>query len=417
MHYFIDFHLHGPYSRATSPQMTLENLDIWAQKKGLHVLATADIVHPRWLKECQNKLILDEATQLYKLEKGSKGTYFIPATEISSIYKKNNQTRRIHTLFYFPKLEDAAKFGQEMEKRNCNIRSDGRPIVGLEAKELAKIALDINPQVLVIPAHIWTPWFSLYGSMSGFDRLEDCFEEMTKYIYAAETGISVSSEMCWRVKELDQLTLISDSDSHSLPRIGRECNIFDFKKISYQNIYKTIKNKETSKFIKKIEFFPEEGRYHYDGHTKCGISFHPDETKKHHGICPVCKKPLTIGVLSRVNDLANFPEGRKPAKHVPVQHLFQLEDIIAHVKQKGVRTKTVQSIYEDMIKWAGQEFTILLKKTRQEIEAYGEPEIALAIERLRASQVSITPGYDGTYGKIEIFSPQELKKHIQAKLL
>ena len=402
--------MHSPYSRATSPQMNLENLDIWAAKKGVNLLGTTDFTHPRWRNELKNKLVRDSDTGFYLLKNKSNKTLFIPTTEISSIYKKGDKCRRIHTLFFMPDLESTEKFSKALETRKCNLKSDGRPIVGLEAKELAKIALDVNPKTLVIPAHIWTPWFSLYGSNSGFDSLEECFEEMSKHIYAAETGLSASSEMCWRIKELDNITLISNSDSHSLPRIARECNIFEFDKISYEKIYQTLKNKDIESFKLKIEFFPEEGRYHYDGHRDCKQVFHPKDSKKHKGICPVCKKSLTIGVLSRVNELANFPEGRKPKKYVPVQHLFQLEEIIAHVLQKGTRTQTVQNQYEKLIAWAGSEFEVLLNKSEKEIATQAEPMIGTAIQKLRDGKIKVTPGYDGEYGKIEIFTKKELAK-------
>ena len=402
--------MHSAYSRATSPKMNLENLDIWAAKKGIHLLGTTDFTHPLWQKELLTKLVRDKATGLYKLKDNSQGTLFMPTCEISSIYKKHVKCRRIHTLFFMPDLESAFKFSDELTKRGCNLRSDGRPIVGLEAKELAKIAIKVNKKALIIPAHIWTPWFSLYGSQSGFDKISDCFEEMTKHIYAVETGISASSAMCERVKELDNITLISNSDSHSLNKIGRECNVFEFDKISYDKIYNTLKNKDTKKFIKKIEFFPEEGRYHFDGHQKCQQSFHPKKSKKIKNICPKCNKPLVIGVLNRVNELSNFPEGRKPKKFIPVTKLFQLEEIIAHTLRKGVKTKTVQERYENLVKWAGSEFEILLNKTPKEVSTQVEPEIGEAIGRVRAGKVKVTPGYDGEYGKIEIFSQKELSK-------
>ena len=413
MQYIADFHMHSPFSRATSRDMTLENLDLWAKYKGVHILGTCDFTHPEWFKILKNNLTQDD-TGLYLLKNKSHGTYFIPTVEISSIYKKFDKTRRIHTILVAPDLKTAEKISRELVKRKCNIKSDGRPIVGLEAKELAKIALDANEKTLVIPAHIWTPWFSLYGSNSGFDKIHDCFEEMTKYIYAAETGLSADPEMCWRIKELDNITLISNSDSHSLPRIARECNVFEFDKLSYTEIYNTLKNKNTEKFKYTIEFFPEQGRYHFDGHAKCNICWHPKETLKKKGICPKCGKKLTIGVLYRVEELANRPLGKKPKKHIPFKKLVQLEEIIANALDKGVRTKTVQEKYIKLIKWGENEFNILLNAKIEDIEEQVESSIAEGINRLRQGKVNLSPGYDGEYGKIEIFSEKE-KKIINTK--
>lgn len=409
MQYIADFHMHSPYSRATSKEMTLENLDIWANKKGMQILGMNDFTHPLWLKEIKKKVIQDE-TGLYKLKEKNKGTYFIPTSEISSIYKKGDKCRRIHTIIVSPDLETAEKIGNKLEDMGCNIRSDGRPIVGLEAKELAKIALDINDKCLIIPAHIWTPWFSLYGSQSGFDKIKDCFEEMTKYIYAVETGLSAGHEMCWRIKELDNITLLSNSDSHSPPRIGRECNVFDFEKLSYDEIYNTIKNKDTKKFKYTINFFPEEGRYHYDGHAKCGVCLHPSESLKIKNICPKCGKELVIGVLQRVEKLATRPAGKKPPKFVPYKNLVQLEEVISDAMSKGVKTKTVQTIYEKLVNELDNEFNILLNSKIKDIENLSNEIIAEGIKRLRAGKVKVSPGYDGEYGKIEIFSQKEKDK-------
>jgi len=297
-----------------------------------------------------------------------------------------------------------------------NLKSDGRPILGLDAKELAKIALNASADCLVVPAHAWTPWFAIFGSKSGFNSIEECFDEYTKYIYAIETGLSSDPLMNWRLSALDKITLISNSDAHSPQKIGREANVFDTE-LSYTAIAEAIKAKNPQKFLYTIEFFPEEGKYHFDGHRICNIKLSPAETKKYNGICPVCARPLTVGVLNRVEELADREEGFMPQNAIPFKSLVPLEEIVADVLNMGTGTKEVEKEYENLIKKFGSEFNALLDASQSDLRAATRPEIAEAIIRVREGKVQKDPGYDGVFGKIRIFPQGEKKEINQQKTL
>ena len=297
-----------------------------------------------------------------------------------------------------------------------NLKADGRPTLGLDAKELLKIVLEISEDCLIVPCHVWTPWYSLFGSRSGFDSIEECFEDYTKYIYAVETGLSSDPAMNWRLSALDNITLISNSDAHSPQKIGREANVFDTE-LNYFSIIETIKKKNPKKFLYTIEFYPQEGKYHYDGHRNCGISCSPQESKKYNNICPVCGKPLTIGVLSRVEELADRPEGFKPQGAIPFRSLIPLKEIIAEILGFGSETKEVDTEYQNLIRRFGSEFNVLLNVSRQDLEVVTLPEIAEGIIRAREGKVYIEPGYDGVFGKIRIFSKGEKKELSRQKTL
>ncbi len=422
MRFIADLHIHSKYSRATSKDMDVENLNKWAKVKGIKVLGTGDFTHPAWLKELKEKLEpaepgLFKTKQVFNRKQknndwlpqnGSSqdsGARFLLTSEISCIYKKNDFVRKIHLLVLAPDFKTVEKINARLGWIG-NIKSDGRPILGLDAKELAKIVLSINHQAMIIPGHIWTPWFSLFGSNSGFNSIEECFEELSKYIYAGETGLSSDPAMNWRWSALDKITLISNSDAHSPVKIGREANLFETE-LSYQGISQAIKNKDPNQFVETIEFFPEEGRYHYDGHRKCGISLKPQESKKVKDICPKCGKKLTIGVYHRVDDLADRQEGAKPDQTIPFRHLIPLDEIIAEAKGVGTGTKTVQEEYKNLISKFGSEFDILLSAETDLIRRTGCLEVAEAIDRVRQGKVIIEPGYDGEYGVIKIFEDRE----------
>ena len=406
MKFIADFHLHSKYSRATSPQMDLENLDKWAKIKGIKVVGTGDFTHPEWFKNLKEKLEPAE-TGLFKLKNSDSQTRFILTTEISCIYSKKFKVRKIHILVFAPSFEIVEKINTHLGWLG-NLKSDGRPILGLDVKELAKIVLNVSQDCLIVPAHLWTPWFSLFGSRSGFDSIEECFEDYSKYIYAGETGLSSSPDMNWRLSALDKITLISNSDAHSPAKLGREANVFDTE-ISYPAIIEAIKSKNPQKFLCTIEFFPEEGKYHYDGHRMCGISLSPAESKKYNNICPNCGRPLTIGVLNRVEQLADRPEGFKLENVIPFKSLVPLAEIIADVIEQGTGTIGVEKEYKNLIEKFGDEFSVLIDVPRQELEAVTLPEIAEGIVRVREGKVFIEPGYDGVYGKIRIFSKREQK--------
>jgi len=406
MRFIADFHIHSKYSRATSKNMDLENLDKWARIKGIKVLGTGDFTHPEWLKNLKEKLEPAESG-LFKLKSGSD-TRFILTSEISCIYSKNNKVRKIHIIVFSPSFEICEKINTQLGWIG-NLKSDGRPILGLDAKELAKIVLNVSQDCFIVPAHLWTPWFSIFGSKSGFDSIEECFEDYTKYIFAGETGLSSDPEMNWRISNLDKITLISNSDAHSPQKIGREANVFDTG-LSYPAIIEAIKSKDPKKFLYTIEFFPQEGKYHYDGHRACDISLSPQESKKYNNICPNCGKPLTLGVLNRVEELADRSEGVKPEGAVPFKSLIPLEEIIANALGQGTGTKRVDKEYQNLIKEFGKEFEVLLNISEEDLKRVTLAEIAEGIIRVRQGKVDLEPGYDGVYGKIKIFSQDEQKK-------
>ncbi|MDP3990834.1 MAG: endonuclease Q family protein [Candidatus Nealsonbacteria bacterium] len=430
MKFIADFHIHSKYSRATSKDMNLESLDKWAKIKGIKVLGTGDFTHPEWFKGLKEKLVLAEPG-LFKLKKGDEGTRFILTAEISCIYTKtlavakgkkedlsslpNNRVRKIHIIVFAPSFEAVEKINAHLGWIG-NLKSDGRPILGLDAKELAKIVFNASSDCLVIPAHCMTPWFAIFGSKSGFDSIEECFDEYSKYIYAVETGLSADPQMLWRMPSLDKITLISNSDAHSPQKIGREANVFDAE-LSYQSIVQAIKSKDASKFLYTIEFFPEEGKYHYDGHRNCNISLSPQESKKHNNICPVCGKSLTIGVMNRVESLADRKKGFSPEGAIPFKSLIPLNEIIAESLGVTTASKQVAVEYKNLIKKCGSEFNILLDASRRELEQGTLPEIAEGIIRVREGRVSIAPGYDGVFGKINIFSEGEEKTKSKQKTL
>jgi len=405
MKFIADFHIHSKYSRATSPQSDLEHLEEQAIIKGINVLGTGDFTHPEWLNNLKEKLEPAESG-LFRVKNGK--TRFILTSEISCIYSKNGKVRKIHILVLAPDFEIVEKINTQLGSIG-NLKSDGRPILGLDAKELVKIILNISSDCLIVPAHIMTPWFGLFGSKSGFDSLEECFEDYSKYIFAMETGLSADPKMLWRMPDVRKITLISNSDAHSSQKIGREVNVFNTG-LSYSAIVDAIKSGDPKKFLYTIEFFPQQGKYYYDGHRKCEISCSPQETKRYNGICPVCGKPLTIGVLSRVEELADKPEGFKPENAVPFKSLVPLKDIIADLLKIGVGTKGVEKEYEDLIQKFGSEFNILLNIPISDFKQANLPEISEAISRLRKQEIYVNPGYDGEYGKINIFSKREKRK-------
>ena len=400
MRIVADFHIHSPYARAVSKEMTLENLDSWARIKGIDILGTGDFTHPQWIKEIKSKLEQAEPG-LYKLKKVNTPTRFCLTSEISSIYSKGGKGRRIHSLVFFPSIESVEKFNAIVGAR-ANLKADGRPIVGIGAKELLKIALDVNKDAFFVPAHVWTPWFSVFGSKSGFDSMEECFDEYAKHIFAVETGLSSDPLMNWRWSHLDKYALLSNSDSHSLRRIGREANIFNTR-LSYFDIINAIKSKDPKRFLSTIEFYPEEGMYHYDGHRACKVKLHPAETKKIGNRCPACGRPMTIGVMNRVGELADRPEGFKPKNAIPYKNMVPLDEIIAEAfGVKSALNKRVQEMHKKMIAELGSELSILFDRSKSDLASF-HPDIKEGIIRVREGKLFIDPGYDGEYGKVKIF--------------
>lgn len=420
--------------------MEPEALAYWAAIKGIKVLGTGDFTHPAWIKELKEKLEPAEKG-LYKLKDARlaiKSNFnnskipldvvlkiqesrlgeirFILTAEISSIYSKGGKVRRVHNVLFAPSFEIAEKINAKLNIIG-NLHSDGRPILGLGSKELLKIILNISPAAVLIPAHAWTPWFSVFGSKSGFNSLEECFDEYAKFIFAIETGLSSDPAMNWRLSQLDNLSFISNSDAHSPENLGREANIFEGDKIDYCSIMSAIKNKEESdikktlplKFASTIEFFPEEGKYHYDGHRLCKISMSPEETKKVKGICPVCGKLMVIGVMNRVDELADRALGGKPARCIPYKNLIPLKEIIADAFGTAKGTKKVNEEYFKLISCFRTEFAVLLDINAKEIAQNTNYLIAEGVDKMRAGKVRLVPGFDGEYGKIKIFNEKDRK--------
>ena len=408
MKQIADLHIHSRYSMATSKDGTPEMLDLWARKKGITLLGTGDMTHPLWRQELKDKLIPAEPG-LFRLKDEfvlpeaahypGKSPRFVLSGEISSIYKKDGKTRKVHSLILLPGFREADAFAARLEKIG-NIHSDGRPILGLPCRDLLEIMLEISEKGMYIPAHIWTPHFSLFGAKSGFDTIEECFEELTPYIHALETGLSSDPPMNWRLSALDGLQLISNSDAHSPSKLGREANLLDIE-LSYQGLYGAVQYGKG--LLGTLEFFPEEGKYHYDGHRKCHICLSPEEAEKYHGICPVCGKKLTMGVNHRIMDLADRENGfvRKNAR--PFESIVPLPEVISACVGKAVTTKTVTGEYEKMLQKLGNEFDILREIPIADIEKESSHMIASGIRKLRNREVICKPGFDGEYGKICLF--------------
>ncbi len=405
-----DLHVHSGYSRATSKDMNVAAMAKWAKKKGINLLGTGDFTHP--IHFANLKAALKQSGNSLYTTSAEPSVFFMLTAEISSIYSFKGKARRIHNIIMAPSLETAEKINSALQKRG-NLSSDGRPILGTPAKDLLKIVLDISEDCLFVPAHAWTPWFSVFGSKSGFDSIEECFDEYSKYIYAIETGLSSDPEMNWRLSALDKITLLSNSDAHSPGKIGREANVFNCE-MDYFKILNAIKKKDKTRFLYTVEFFPEEGKYHYDGHRLCNILFSPEETKKQNSICPVCKKSLTVGVMSRVDELADRKQGFIPENAIPSKHMVPLEEIIGDAFNAKANTVKVKREYERLT-GSNTEFEILLDLPETELYRITDRKIAEGILKVRAGKINIIPGYDGVYGKISIFNEQPAAKKERKK--
>jgi uncharacterized protein (TIGR00375 family) len=422
MRYVADLHIHSKYSRACSPRLVPETIVEWCRKKGVDIVACADFTHPKWFLELKNKLRLAK-NGLYELvddkEQGTRPVYFFISTEVSCIYSKGGKVRRLHLIIFAPSLEVAGKINEKLGTLG-KLASDGRPILGLDAKELLKIVLDVDPRCMVIPAHAWTPWFAVFGSKSGFDSLEECFEELAPEIFAVETGLSSDPPMNWRLSKLDSVVLVSHSDAHSPENIGREADVFEIEETApnfYEEICRIIKEKDQKKFLRTIEFYPEEGMYHFDGHRDCKVRLSPEETKKHKGICPKCGRPVTVGVMNRVEELADRAAGEKPKNFISYKSLVGLDDVIAEATGIfGRKTKTVTNEYYSLIEHGKSEFNVLLNLDYNDLLKITLPEVVEGIRRNREGKVFIEPGYDGVYGTVRLFNDKEKKQIKQESL-
>lgn len=435
MEFIADLHLHSRYSRAVSRDMNLFNMDLWAEKKGLDILSTSDWTHPLWLREITNELV-EDTKGLFKLKnKKTAKTRFLLSVEVSSIYSQGGKVRRIHNLIFSPSLETCDKINKELVKRGCNLSSDGRPIIGLSSIALAELVFSIDKDALIIPCHAWTPWFSLYGSNSGFDSINECFGDFSKYIYGVETGLSSDPYMNWQIKELDNRTLLSSSDAHSMAKMGREATIFksDKKKLNFKDIASAIKNeKKGTEIFYTIEFYPEEGKYHFTGHRNCNYVQTPGQTRESGKICPFCKRPLTVGVMHRVEELARNPQfsdevsklnpnGVKwiidPNKnHPPFVKLVPLNEIIAESLFSTVASQKVKGLFDDLCKEFTSELNVLLKVGIEDIQKFAGERVAEGVEKVRKGDIVILPGFDGQYGIVKIWGDKKIsQKHEKIK--
>jgi len=427
MEFIADFHVHSKFSRATAKNLDLEHLYIAAQIKGITVVGTGDFTHPGWFAEIKEKLEPAEPG-LYALKQEiarecdktvpdscRKPVRFILTTEISNIYKKGDRTRKNHNLVFMPDTRHAETFNSKLDAIG-NITSDGRPILGLDAKHLLEILLGVTDEGFLVPAHIWTPWFSLLGSKSGFDSPSECFEDLTGHIFAVETGLSSDPEMNHRVSGLDGLTLISNSDAHSPFYLGREANRFNTG-LSYDHIKSALETGDPDQFLGTFEFYPEEGKYHFDGHRKCNICFHPEESRKHDGICPVCNSPLTLGVLYRVMELADRPDASACTDGHPYRSIIPLTDVLSEIFTVGPKTKKVKTNYDKAIQALGPEFDILHTLPVEKIKTAGIPLLDEGIKRMRENRISMSPGFDGEFGRVKIFEAEERQELMGQKSL
>jgi uncharacterized protein (TIGR00375 family) len=408
MKIFADLHLHSHYSRATSNEMNIENLEKYGKIKGLNLLGTGDFTHPLWLKELKMNLTEVENKGLFQFK--DKSMYFMLQAEVSNIYNQDGKIRKIHNIILSPSFEIVEQINDFL-KNYGSLASDGRPILtNINCAELVENLISISKDIAIIPAHIWTPWFSLFGSKSGFDSIEECFREQTKYIFALETGLSSDPLMNWRLSALDKFTLVSNSDSHSPwpTRLGRELNVFDVE-MKYKEIINAIKEKDPKKFLYTIEVDPSYGKYHWDGHRNCNVSLEPKESIKYHDTCPVCGKPLTIGVLHRVEELADREEGFIPKNAIPFKSLLPLSELIASVYNTQAFSRKVWEESMKLTREFGSELNILLEASEEKLRLLTHEKIVEIILKNRKGELKIQPGYDGVYGKLLLNESASIK--------
>ena len=417
--YLCDLHVHSKYARATSKQSDLEHLAEWATYKGLDIIGTGDFTHPAWFRELEQNL---EETEpgLFQLKQRvnlSRPVRFMLTTELACIYSQGGKVRRLHLCVFAPSLAAVAKLNAALVERGCNIRSDGRPILGMSGYTLLGLLLQLDPGFELMPAHAWTPWFAVFGSKSGFDSLEECFGDLTGHINSIETGLSSDPAMNWRLPSLDKLLLLSNSDAHSPAKLGREANAFELNQLSYPAFLNIVRQRDQGKLLFTVEFFPEEGMYHFDGHRACGVRSTPAQTKLWNNICPKCGRQLTVGVLHRVDNLAQRPEGFVLSSAPSYRSLVPLAEIIADAYDVGVSSKRVQQRYINIVRDIMSELPLLLDGDDAALARIGDAAIVEGIKRVRAGKLSIEPGFDGQYGTVKVFTAKDRKKLAQQSLI
>jgi len=411
MRVIADLHIHSRFSRATSEKMNITEITRFARIKGLNLVGTGDFTHPKWLEELKAELIEDSDTSLFKPAKDpSSPVHYMITGEVSTIFSYESVIRKIHHVILTPNIETATQINERLS-RYGNLASDGRPQLDMTAPQLVEETMQISKENVVIPAHAWTPWFSLFGAFSGFDSVEDCYQDTTRHIPALETGLSSDPPMNWRLSALDKYVLVSNSDSHShWPwRIGREANVFELERLTYREIVDAIRQKDPKRFRFTIETDPAYGKYHWTGHRNCKVSLSPEEAIKLGNHCPVCRRRLTKGVEQRVEELADRPAGYRPEDRIGYMHLLPLSEIIATVLNVAYPSvQRVWEIYNALIAKFSAEYTVLIDAPKEEMSKIVEPRIAEAIVRVREEKVKVVPGYDGVYGQLVIFEEQEM---------
>ena len=405
MKIIADLHIHSRYSRASSDRMNLEEISRFAKTKGLNVVGTGDFTHPKWIMEIRQTLVQDGDSGLYRLASNpSSKIHFMLTSEVCTIFSVHGVSKKVHQVILSPNLEVVAQINDALSKFG-DLSTDGRPILGMTAAQLVEEVMQISSENFLFPAHAWTPWFSIFGAFSGFDNLEECYEDMTRHIKALETGLSSDPPMNWRLSKLDKFALISNSDCHSFwPwRIGREANVFELEKLSYHEITDTISHGDSSRFKFTIETDPAYGKYHWTGHRSCNVSLSPKEAQKFGNICPVCRRKLTKGVEQRIEELADRPQDFKPSGRPGFMRLLPLSEIIAAViGTDSPSTQAVWRIYNLLIEKFGDEYTVLIDASNKDLGEVIEPRIADAIIKVREGLLKVIPGYDGVYGKLSL---------------
>lgn len=413
MRVIADLHIHGRHSRATSRRMCLEEIARFARIKGLNLVGTGDFTHPKWFNELRKTLIQDSDTGLYKVAADPElPVYFMITTEVSTIFVYQKEVKKIHHVILTPSIETSHQINDRLS-RYGDLAVDGRPTLNMAAPHLVEEVMEVSRENMIFPAHAWTPWFSIFGAFSGFNSVEECYQDMTKHIYALETGLSSDPPMNWRLSKLDKFTLVSNSDSHSFwPwRIGREANVFELEKLTYHDVVDSIRAKDRKRFKFTVETDPAYGKYHWTGHRKCNVSLSPAEAIKLGNVCPVCRKSLTKGVEQRVEELADRPMGFKPDDAPGFMHLLPLSEIIATVLGVDApSTQQVWSVYNLLTTKFGDEYTVLIDASEEALSSVVDERIAKAIVNVRNGRVKVIPGYDGVYGKLVIFDEHLLEK-------
>lgn len=424
MELVADLHFHSKYSRAVSQQMVIPEIARWAKRKGIGLVTTADFTHPLWLRELKENLV-EVGDGIYRYKDEPTDVFFLLTTEISSIYSQKGKGHRIHNLVFAPNFEVVEKINEQLRGYGVKLLSDGRPMTGLSSIELCELVFSISKDCLIIPAHVWTPWYSLYGSRSGFDSIKECFGQFANQIYAVETGLSSDPAMNWRIEELDKRSIVSFSDAHSLQKLGREATVFEFGDqrpvISYQKIREAIirspiTDHRLPRIAYTIEFYPEEGKYHYTGHRNCEVKHSPEETKKLGSICPVCGKQLTVGVMHRVEKLAKRPADYQPENRPSYKMLVPLTEILSEALGAGISTQTVETEYNRLTERFKSEFDVLLKTDPLEIAKIAGERVAQGIKKVREGEIVVDPGYDGVFGTVKIWGEKEKEEKKQMSL-